>query len=134
MRKDQRSLGLGAHIPVELQNKSLVVKGTVRVMRALADTLHIRAIQADVMNHVLVGEVGWKLDEFGRGIGRHFAKCFQDPTLVKPDLPGRYCRTTLIEGNDHKWYVVEVCERLDGLNQLGAEFHDREAQCGHDLN
>ena len=65
---------LGAHIPVELQNKSLVVQGTVRVMRELAgtsDTLHIRAIQADVMNHVLVGEVGWKLDEFGRGIGRH---------------------------------------------------------------
>ena len=65
---------LGAHIPVELQNKSLVVQGTVPVMRELAgtsDTLHIRAIQVDIMNHVLVGEVGWKLDEFGRGIGRH---------------------------------------------------------------
>ena len=53
----------------------------------------------------------------------NYAECYQDPTLVKPDLPG-YGRTTLIEGNDHKWYVVELCERLDGLIQLDAEFHE----------
>ena len=85
--------------------------------------VHVRAIQADVMQYVVEGNVGWSLDEFGRGIGRHFAEKFQDPTLVKPDLPGRYCRTTLVEDNNKKWQVVELCERLDGLIQLDAEFY-----------
>ena len=44
--------------------------------------------------------------------------------MVKPDLPGRFCRTTLIEGDDKKWYVVELCERLDGLIQYDAEFYE----------
>ena len=117
----------GAHVPVELQNKSLVVQGTVRVLRetsAAADVFQVRAIQADVMDYVVNGQVGWQLDQYGKGIGRHFAEHFQDPSLVKPDLPSWFCRTTRVEGDDRKWYVVELCERLDGLIQLDAEFHE----------
>ena len=30
---------------------------------------------------------------------------------------------TLIEGNDKKWYVTELCEKLEDLIQLDAGFH-----------
>ena len=61
-------------------------------------------IQADVFDEKLVsGAVGWELDDRGCGIGRHFADRHQDPLLVRPDMPGRFCRTTLIEGSDKKW-------------------------------
>eukprot|EP00435_Cladocopium_sp_Y103_P044674 s1582_g12.t1 len=65
----------GAHVPVELQNKSLTVQGTIRVLKELSGV----------------------------------------PT---------FCRTTLIQKDDKKWYVVELCERLDGLIQLDAEFYE----------
>ena len=42
---------------------------------------------------------------------------------MKPDLPASFYRTTLIEGNDKRWYVTELCEQLEGLVQLDAEFH-----------
>jgi hypothetical protein len=126
-REQALTHSLGAHIPVELQNRSLVVQGTIRVLHEEVHDkhdVHARAIQADVMQYVVEGNVGWSLDEFGRGIGRHFAEKFQDPTLVKPDLPGRYCRKTLVEDDNKKWQVVELCERLDGLIQLDAEFYE----------
>ena len=43
---------LGAHIPVELQNGSLVVYGTIRVLHGEVHDVHdshVRVIQADVM-------------------------------------------------------------------------------------
>ena len=103
-----------------------MVQGTIRVLRESCDVvdMHVRAIQADVMEHVVEGRVGWDLDAYGQGLGRHFDNKYQDPSLVKPDLPGRFCRTTLIEGDDKKWYVVELCERLDGLIQYDAEFYE----------
>ena len=73
------------------------------------NSLYVRAIQADVFDDKLVtGTVGWELDSRGCGTGRHFANKYQDPLLVRPDLPGRFCRTTLVEGNDKKWYVLEL--------------------------
>ena len=118
---------LGAHIPVCLQNKSLMIQGTIRVMREECepvDHFHVRAIEAAVSEDVLRGRVGWELNAEGCGIGRHFSDKFQDPSLVRPGLAGHLCRTTLVEGDDQKWYVLELCERLDGLVQYDAEFHD----------
>ena len=116
-----------ARVPLELQNKSMVVRGTIRVMSEWIpadNSLHVRAIRADVFDEKLVsGTVGWELDERGCGTGRHFANKYQDPSLVRPDMPGRFCRTTLVQGDDKKWYVLELCERLDGLVQLDTEFH-----------
>ena len=74
------------------------------------------------------GSVGWELDEWGRGIGRHFAKKYQDPTLVRPGLQGPLYRTTLVEGDDHFWYVMELCERVADLVQLDADFIDLKAK------
>ena len=85
----------GAHIPIELQNKSMVVQGEIRMLReefsSSAGDFHVRAIQADVMDYIVQGTVGC-----GRGIGRHFADRFQDPTLIRPGVSGPLFRTTLI--------------------------------------
>jgi hypothetical protein len=94
----------GAHIPTELQNKSMVVQGEIRMLReefsSSAGGFHVRALQADVMDFIVQGTVGWELDDFGSGIGRHFADRFEDPTLIRPGVSGPLFRTTLIEGDD----------------------------------
>ena len=72
---------------------------------------------------VVNGSVGWQLDSRGCGIGRHFGDHHQDPLLVKPDISENFFRTTLVEGNYKKWYVMELCERLSGLVQLDAQFY-----------
>ena len=104
---------------IELQNKSMVVQGEIRMLReefsSSAGDFHVRAIQADVMDCIVQGTVGWELDDLGRGIGRHFADRFQDPTLIRPGVSGPLFRTTLIEGDDRKWYVVERCESVPDL-------------------
>lgn len=48
--------------------------------------------------------------------------------MVKPDADGPLYRTTLIEGNDKTWYVVELCERVADLIQLDAEFHELQGK------
>eukprot|EP00435_Cladocopium_sp_Y103_P024696 s2951_g6.t1 len=116
----------GVEVPVILQNQSIVVHGSVRMMQHVVDeatVLSVRAIQAEVNDDVLQGPVGWELDSRGCGIGRHFSEVHMDPLLAKPDLPGTFYRTTLIEGDDRKWYVTELCEQLEALIQLDAEFH-----------
>ena len=120
----------GAHVPIELQNKSIVVQGEIRMLReefaSSAGDLHVRASQA--MDYIVQGTVGWELDDFGRGIGRHFADRFQDPTLIRPGVSGPLFRTTLIEGDDKKWYVVEPRESVPDLIQLDAEFHELQGR------
>ena len=108
----------GAHVPVSLQNTSLIVQGQIRVIHENVPgvTFKVCAIQATVQESLLNGRVGWELDEVGCGVGEHFSDKCQDPSLVKPGLPGRLCRTTLVEGDDKKWYIVELCERLDSFN------------------
>lgn len=117
------------HIPIELQKKSMVVQGVIRALRLEpSDVLNVSAVQAEVMDDVLNGSVGWQLDSNGCGIGRHSASNFQDPTLMRPDLHGRLYRTTLAQGNDKKWYVLELCERMDELVQLDASFHEFQGE------
>lgn len=53
----------------------------------------------------------------GVGLGRHFSDRYQDPNLVKPEVPEHFCRTTVFEGDDQKWYAVGLCERLDGFEE-----------------
>ena len=105
----------------------MVVHGSIRVLSeqcAPAGNFHVRAIQADVNADVVNGSVGWQLDARGCGIGRHFSDHHQDPLLVKPDISGQFFRTTLVEGNDKRWYVMELCEQLQGLVQLDAQFYE----------
>eukprot|EP00435_Cladocopium_sp_Y103_P066687 s792_g29.t1 len=82
----------GAHIPLELQSKSVVVQGTIRLLSLQEPNnacLHVRAIQAEVNDDVATGAVGWELDSRGCGVGRHYADKFQDPLMVKPDIPAK---------------------------------------------
>ena len=116
----------GVAIPLELQQNSMVVCGTIRAIHEQLPSENvscIRAIQAEVDPGIVNGAVGWELDLRGCGVGRHFANRCQDPTMVKPDIPGSFCRTTLVQV-DAKWFVIELCERLDGLVQLDSEFHE----------
>eukprot|EP00435_Cladocopium_sp_Y103_P060151 s367_g21.t3 len=59
------------------------------------------------------------------GTGKHYGNCFQDPTIPCPTLAGRKFRTTLIQ-NGADWLVMELCEPLDGIKDLAAEFHGYE--------
>ena len=121
----------GVKIPIELQNKSMVVKGSIRAISCDEGSgehpgqasVMVRAVKATVRDDVLHGHVGWSLDETGLGIGRHFAETYQDPTLVCPAMQGVRNRTTLIKGDDGFWYVVELCEPLQSLIDMSAEFY-----------
>ena len=121
----------GVKIPIELQNKSMVVKGSIRAISCDEGSgehpgqasVMVRAVKATVRDDVLHGHVGWSLDETGLGIGRHFAENYQDPTLVCPAMQGVRNRTTLIKGDDGSWYVVELCEPLQSLIDMSAEFY-----------
>ena len=84
--------------------------------------MSIRAVKADVFKSLTDMRVGWKLNGEGVGEGKHFGHCFQDPTLVCPAMAGSKFRTTLIQ-DDGQWLVMELCEPLDTLIDLGAEFH-----------
>jgi len=121
----------GVKIPIELQNKSMVVKGSIRAISCDEGSgehpgqasVMVRAVKATVRDDVLHGHVGWSLDETGLGIGRHFAETYQDPTLVCPAMQGVRNRTTLIKGDDGFWYVVELFEPLQSLIDMSAEFY-----------
>ena len=117
----------GAAIPLELQNKSMIVHGSIRVLTEHCispGSFHVRAVQAEVDEGIVNGSVGWQLDSNGSGIGRHYSDHHQDPLLVRPDMDGKFYRTTLVEGNNKKWYVMELCEQLEGLVQLDSQFHE----------
>ena len=80
----------GFKIPIELQNRSMVVKGSIRAISCDGGSgehpgqasVMVRAVKATVREDVLHGRVGWNLDETGLGIGRHFSETYQDPTLI----------------------------------------------------
>ena len=80
----------------------------------------ICAVKADVNPDLRLGPTGWNLDERNCGVGRHHASCFQDPTLVRPQMSGNLARTTLLREHG-EWYVLELCEPLEGLIDLGAD-------------
>ena len=137
----------GVRVPIELQNKSMTVKGWVRVLGDASDNcpkdVHgdpssgsggvdealnacfssVRTVKADVPLDLERGPVGWTLDEHGIGIGRHYSDHFQDPTLVRPSMDGAKFRTTLIKDSGD-WLVLKLCEPLEGLIDLSAGFYD----------
>ena len=121
----------GLKIPIELQNQSVTVKGWIRVLteteqqddRSCKHGVH--AVKAEVMDVLRRGPIGWNLDRFDVGVGRHFASHFQDPMLVRPSMTGRKFRTTLIR-DAGEWYVLELCEPLETLIDPSAEFHGYE--------
>ena len=120
--------GSGISIPIELQNKSMSVRGWVRMMRnepEVLDPFCIRAVRAEVFDWLHDMRVGWHLNPEGVGSGKHYGSCYQDPTLACPTMSGRKFRTTLIKDGD-QWVVMELCEPLEELIDLAAKFHGYE--------
>lgn len=116
----------GLNIPIEMQNKSVVVHGFIRMMKGqptVVQPAKVRVVQAEVKPDVVNGRIGWNLDARGCGLGRHFSDCFQDPTLVRPDIHGQKFRTTLVQGDDKRWYVLELNEPLEEMSRYSAQFY-----------
>lgn len=114
----------GANILIELQNKSVVVKGYIRALtEELIVNLQVRATYAEILVDVDRGRIGWELDATGCGIERRFGQHYQDLALVAPSIEGRRYRATLLQDDLQKWCVVEFSEPLDGLIDSFSEFH-----------
>ena len=119
-------------VPVELQHRSIVVKGWVRVINEEPKVeeehlqlLYINAVKAEVTQALRLGPAGWSLDERSCGVGRHQSSCYQNPMLVRPEMSGKLARTTLLR--DHgEWFVLELCEPLESLLDPSAEFYGYE--------
>ena len=106
------------------------IRGWVRMVKSQPEILgqvNIRAVRADVMDYLADMRVGWSLNDDGVGTGKHYASCYQDPSLACPTMSGRKYRTTLIQ-DQNQWLVLELCEPLDGVIDLSAEFHGYEGE------
>ena len=115
----------GVAVPNEFQNRSMTVQGWIRAIKGRPPDehdLHLRVVSASVFEELTDARVGWNLNEHGVGTGKHYGNCFQDPTLVCPSMSGRMFRSTLIQYGD-QWRVLELCEPLEYLVDLSAEFH-----------
>ena len=112
-------------VPIEMQNRSMTVRGWIRMVRQepkILGTLDVRAVRADVLSSLTDMRVGWELNAEGIGRGKHYANCYQDPTMVCPTMSGQKYRTTLVQ-KDNEWHVLELCEPLESLVDLSAEFY-----------
>ena len=116
--------GSGITVPIEMQNKSMAVRGWIRVLREEPQALGpmvIRAVRADVWPDLTDMRIGWNLNAEGIGKGKHYGSCFQDPTLFCPTMAGNKFRTTLNQDGD-SWFVLELCEPMSTLIDGSAEF------------
>ena len=117
--------GSGIQVPIELQHHSMSVRGWVRVLREepqQCESLSVRVVKVDVVEDLAGMRVGWELNAQGVGRGKHFANCFQDPTVVCPSMAGSKFRTTLVRDGG-QWLVMELCEPMETLIDLSSEFH-----------
>ena len=77
----------GLKVPIELQNRSIMVNGWTRVLKQTTpEETHacshgVLAVRAEVMDYLSKGPVGWQLDRFDVGVGRHFSDHFQGSKL-----------------------------------------------------
>ena len=112
-------------IPIERQQRSMTLRGWIRAVTedpVIIDALCIRAVRAEVLSELRDARVGWGLSPDGVGSGKHYGNCFQDPLVACPTMAGRKFRTTLIKDGD-QWLVMELCEPLESIIDLSAEFH-----------
>ena len=87
----------------------------------------IRAVRAEVFDWLQEMRVGWNLSPEGVVSGKHYGSGYQDPTLACPTMFGRKYRTTLIKDGE-QWFVMELCEPLEDVIDLAAEFHGYDGE------
>ena len=108
-----------------------MVQGWIRVLAEASDSnslqspKHVHAVRAELLYDLHKGPVGWNLSQYHIGIGRHFSDHFQDPSIAHPGMSGKKYRTTLLKDSG-EWYVLELCEPLDGIIDPTAEFYGYE--------
>ena len=115
-------------IPIEMQHRSMTLRGWIKTIKeepVILEPLCIRNVRAEIFNELAFMRIGWNLSPEGVGSGKHYANCFQDPTLACPTMSGRKFRTTLIQ-HEEQWLVMELCEPLDSIIDLSAEFYGFE--------
>ena len=107
----------------------MTVLGHIRVLQASPvqdDVQVVRAVRAEVMDELVNSPIGWAISTAGYIVGRHLSDSFQDPTLAFPALQGAQYRTTLVKGDDSKWYILELNEPLRAIVQMDCKFYDME--------
>ena len=115
-------------IPLDLQNKSIVVSGRIRVIREECHS--IRVMTAILGESLLKLPHGWSDSASGFKLGWHIDDKLQDPSLGYPLLDsGR--RTTLVEMSPDNWELVEFCENLQNLDKLDTSFEELLQQGGN---
>ena len=65
----------GVAIPFEMQNRSMTIRGWVRMVKSQPEILgqvNIRAVRADVMDYLADIRVGWSLNADSVGTGKHY--------------------------------------------------------------
>ena len=107
--------GSRVRIPIALQNKSLVIHGTIRAIRV--SPLTVRMLEAkfnEELEEKVQVQKGWKMvDRCWMGV--HLSKNFQDPQLISGvDQSVDWLRTTLVKENN-SWQLKEMCEPIHGL-------------------
>ena len=112
-------------IPIEIQQRSMTLRGWIRAVKeepVIIDALCIRAVRVEVFSELRDARVGWSLSPDGVGSGKHYSNCYQDPLVACPTMSGQKIRTTLIKDGE-QWLVMELCEPLESIIDLSAEFH-----------
>ena len=79
------------------------------------------------MGYLADMRAGWSLNADGVGTGKTYASCYQDPSLACPTMSSQKYRATLIQ-DQNPWLVMELCEPLDGMIDLSAEFRSCEGE------
>eukprot|EP00435_Cladocopium_sp_Y103_P061999 s1031_g23.t1 len=113
---EDRSLKNGNYeIPIEFQNKGLVVKGHVRMVGTMPCS--IRALKAEPtpgLQGYIDNAFGWN-KERDRWVGIHLSTQCQNPLFVPNiDYTIEWHRTTLIK-KDQSWVMVEFCEKVSEM-------------------
>ena len=115
-----RHAGYGISIPLEMQNCSLAVQGSIRMISERPH--HVRLMKAMLDERLTDLPHGWSR-RHGFLIGFHMSKNFINPLMYDPNLVEHY-RTTLIQFEDGHWELIEICERISGLVFEDNEFED----------
>ena len=112
-------------VPVEMQNRSMSVRGWIRVIKDDPNVFPnmMRMVKAEIFGGMDELRVGWHLNAEGVGVGKHFSDCFQDPSTVVPNMSGVKFRTTLVEDRG-QWIALELCEDITGIVDLSAKFFE----------
>lgn len=108
-------------IPVDMQNRSLVISGCIRMVQE--EPQYVRALRATLLGPLRGLQHGWHLIGTGFETGFHISDGYINPLEYNPNY-GNMCRTTLVQCRDGHWEVLEFCESLTEQAFHGVKFEE----------